>query len=84
MSTEILEQTTVHSASNIDFDAWFQISDINDFGNINSDPSRPIMKVDIMYYRFTLLSILYLSYLHARTSYKLTATYLTLTIKHYP
>jgi len=48
------EKTTVHSdsSSNIDFDSpRLQISDINDFGNINSGPSRPIMKEDIMYLR---------------------------------
>lgn len=53
---EIPEKTTVHSdgnsSSNIDFDSpRLQISDVNDLGNINSGPSRPIMKVDIMYLR---------------------------------
>jgi hypothetical protein len=50
--TEIPEKTTVHfdSSSNIDlidFDSRLKISDINDLGNINSGPSRPIMKLDI-------------------------------------
>ncbi|KAL4132182.1 hypothetical protein QTP88_009389 [Uroleucon formosanum] len=46
LPTEIPEKSTVHpdSSSNIDFDFRIQISDINDLGNINSGPSRPIMK----------------------------------------
>lgn len=51
---EIPKKPTVHSdsSSNIDFDSSrLQISDINDLRNINSDPSRPITKVDIMYLR---------------------------------
>lgn len=50
LPTEIPEKTTVHSdgdsSSNIDFDSpRLHISEINDLGNINSGPSRPIMKV---------------------------------------
>lgn len=54
LPTEISEKTTVHSDgdSSSNFDSpRLQISDINDLGNINSGPSRPIMKVDIMYLR---------------------------------
>ncbi|KAL4131875.1 hypothetical protein QTP88_009116 [Uroleucon formosanum] len=43
LPTEIPEKST-DSSSNIDFDFQIQISDINDLGNINSGPSRPIMK----------------------------------------
>lgn len=61
LSTDIPEQATVHSSSNIDFDHWLQISDTNDLDNKNSGPSSPIMKVDIMYYRFTLLSLFFIT-----------------------
>jgi len=46
--TEIPEKVTVHSdlSSNINFDSQLQISAINDLGNINSGPSRPILKVN--------------------------------------
>jgi hypothetical protein len=49
LPTEIPGKITVHSDSslNIDFDSWLKIFDINDLGNIKSDPSRSIMKVDI-------------------------------------
>lgn len=53
LPTEIPEKTTVHSdgdsSSNIDFDSpRLHISEINDLGNINSGPSRPIMKKTIL------------------------------------